>query len=234
MFFSPQDASKLAPLVYCHVASNAGPSIWSNRFGSRTIDLELTTLSSTNHVELTSSDAGLQDRYIVQETIKELAKNRPIDTKGKRGIKRILPVKAQYVPRILRMYPLYTEVTITSGIVTETAWAGAAWNLSLYMLASHYLISIEREDRCWQEACERKDGSNISFLYCDDNQDVKNDFLTSSCPFLDPGDFKNSTTFNFGIFTDALKSGVVESHDFWKKFFYCFWWGLRNLRFENA
>lgn len=55
--------------------------------GSRTIDLELTTLSSTNHVELTPSDAGFQDRYIVQEIIKEMAKNRPIDTKGKKGYK---------------------------------------------------------------------------------------------------------------------------------------------------
>lgn len=55
--------------------------------GSRTIDLELTTLSSTNHVELTPSDAGFQDRYIVQEIIKEMAKNRPIDIKGKKGYK---------------------------------------------------------------------------------------------------------------------------------------------------
>lgn len=55
--------------------------------GSRTIDLELTTLASANHVELTPSDAGFQDRYIVQEIIKEMAKNRPIDTKGKKGYK---------------------------------------------------------------------------------------------------------------------------------------------------
>ncbi|XP_010462522.1 PREDICTED: probable cyclic nucleotide-gated ion channel 10 isoform X2 [Camelina sativa] len=141
----------------------------------------------------------------------------------------------QYVPRILRLYPLYTEVTRTSGIVTETAWAGAAWNLSLYMLASHvfgalwYLISVEREDRCWQEACEKKNGCSLSSLYCHGNGNAANDYLTTSCPFLDPGDITNSTIFNFGIFTDALKSGVVESHDFWKKFFYCFWWGLRNL-----
>uniref|UniRef100_A0A1J3FLG3 Putative cyclic nucleotide-gated ion channel 10 n=1 Tax=Noccaea caerulescens TaxID=107243 RepID=A0A1J3FLG3_NOCCA len=144
-------------------------------------------------------------------------------------------VITQYVFRILRMYPLYTEVTRTSGIVTETAWAGAAWNLSLYMLASHvfgalwYLISVEREDRCWQEACERNDDCKIKFLYCEDKHNVRNDFLTDSCPFLDPGGINNSTVFNFGIFTDALKSGVVQSHDFWKKFFYCFWWGLRNL-----
>ncbi|XP_020870174.1 probable cyclic nucleotide-gated ion channel 10 isoform X2 [Arabidopsis lyrata subsp. lyrata] len=133
------------------------------------------------------------------------------------------------------MYPLYTEVTRTSGIVTETAWAGAAWNLSLYMLASHvfgalwYLISVEREDRCWQEACEKTKGCDKKFLYCENDRTVSNNFLTTSCPFIDPGDITNSTIFNFGIFTDALKSGVVESHDFWKKFFYCFWWGLRNL-----
>ena len=44
---------------------------------------------------------------------------------------------SQYVPRLLRIYPLYVEVTRTSGILTQTAWAGAAYNLSLYMLASH-------------------------------------------------------------------------------------------------
>lgn len=43
----------------------------------------------------------------------------------------------QYVPRVIRIYPLYTEVTRASGILTETAWAGAAFNLFLYMLASH-------------------------------------------------------------------------------------------------
>ncbi|KAJ0657385.1 putative DNA polymerase III, clamp loader complex, gamma/delta/delta subunit [Helianthus annuus] len=60
---------------------------WKVDAGSRTIDLELTTLSSTHHVELNPSDAGFQDRYIVQEIIKEMAKNRPIDTKGKKGFK---------------------------------------------------------------------------------------------------------------------------------------------------
>ncbi|XP_010456194.1 PREDICTED: putative cyclic nucleotide-gated ion channel 13 isoform X2 [Camelina sativa] len=142
----------------------------------------------------------------------------------------------QYIPRILRIFPLYSEVTRTSGIVTETAWAGAAWNLSLYMLASHvfgalwYLISVEREDRCWREACEKRpEVCTFEFLYCDRNRTVKNDFLTTSCPFINPDDITKSTVFNFGIFTDALKSGIVESDDFWKKFFYCFWWGLRNL-----
>lgn len=60
---------------------------WKINAGTRTIELELTMLASTHHVELTPSDAGFQDRYIVQEVIKEMAKNRPIDSKGKKGFK---------------------------------------------------------------------------------------------------------------------------------------------------
>jgi len=46
-------------------------------------------------------------------------------------------VIVHYVPRLLRIYFLFKEVTSTSGLLTETAWAGAAYNLFLYMLASH-------------------------------------------------------------------------------------------------
>ncbi|KAG9141609.1 hypothetical protein Leryth_022364 [Lithospermum erythrorhizon] len=60
---------------------------WKVDAGTRNIDVELTTLSSTHHVEMSPGDAGFQDRYVVQEIIKEMAKNRPIDTKGKRGFK---------------------------------------------------------------------------------------------------------------------------------------------------
>ena len=37
--------------------------------------------------------------------------------------------------------------------------------------------------------------------------------------------------FDFGIFLDSLKNGNTGSIYFPKKFFYSFWWGLRNLRF---
>jgi hypothetical protein len=43
------------------------------------VEVELTTISSNYHVELTPSDAGLKDRYVVQELIKEMAKSRPLD-----------------------------------------------------------------------------------------------------------------------------------------------------------
>ncbi|KAL3574820.1 hypothetical protein D5086_022921 [Populus alba] len=140
----------------------------------------------------------------------------------------------QYVPRFMRIYPLYKEVT-TSGILTETAWAGAAFNLFLYMLASHvlgafwYLFSIERETNCWRQACGKQAECSRDFLFCDTAKDVRDRdllFLNNSCPIITP----NETVFNFGIFLDALQSGVVSSSmDFPQKFFYCFWWGLQNL-----
>lgn len=49
----------------------------------------------------------------------------------------------QYIPRLLRIIPLYKEVTRSAGIMTETAWAGAALNLFLYMLASHVSTIIQ-------------------------------------------------------------------------------------------
>nr|XP_009399278.2 PREDICTED: replication factor C subunit 5-like [Musa acuminata subsp. malaccensis] len=61
--------------------------MWKIDAGTQMIELVLTMLSSTHHVEMNPSDAGFQDRYIVQEIIKEMARNRPVDTKGKKGFK---------------------------------------------------------------------------------------------------------------------------------------------------
>ncbi|XP_057721598.1 cyclic nucleotide-gated ion channel 1-like isoform X1 [Arachis stenosperma] len=141
----------------------------------------------------------------------------------------------QYIPRVFRIIPLYKEVTRTSGILTETAWAGAVFNLFLYMLASHvvgafwYLFSIERETTCWQKACTRSNATcNKEDMYCNNHQgglSTISTFLNASCPIKET----NTTLFDFGIFLDALQSGVVESRDFPQKFFYCFWWGLKSL-----
>ncbi|KAF7131761.1 hypothetical protein RHSIM_Rhsim09G0204600 [Rhododendron simsii] len=137
----------------------------------------------------------------------------------------------QYIPRVLRIRPLYKEVTRTSGILTETAWAGAAFNLFLYMLASHvlgaywYLFSIERETTCWKSAHRNQTGFVYHSVYCDNGTEFNKSFLNESCPIEPP----NATVFDFGIFLSALRSGVVGSRNFPEKFFYCFWWGLQNL-----
>lgn len=77
-------------MVYCNIIEQVVHKMLVSTLiqaGTRTIDIEFTTLSSTNHIEMNPSDAGFQDRYIVQEIIKEMAENRQFDTKGKRGFK---------------------------------------------------------------------------------------------------------------------------------------------------
>ncbi|GAB4857260.1 Subunit of heteropentameric Replication factor C (RF-C) [Ancistrocladus abbreviatus] len=95
LFYGPPGCGKKT-LIMALIRQMFGPGAekvkvenkaWKVDAGSRTIDVELTTLSSTHHVELNPSDAGFQDRYVVQEIIKEMARNRPIDTKGKKGFK---------------------------------------------------------------------------------------------------------------------------------------------------
>nr|VDD62215.1 unnamed protein product [Brassica oleracea] len=116
------------------------------------------------------------------------------------------------------IYPIFKEVTRASGTVSVI---GAFW----------YLSAIEKKDTCWHEACAKISECNLTNYLCarggtgGDNSR----FLNTSCPLIDPEQIINSTVFNFGMYIDALKSGVVESRNFPRKLLYCFWWGLRNL-----
>jgi len=69
---------------------------------------------------------------------------------------------------------------------------------------------------------------NTADMYCNPRGGFKPiaKFLNVSCPIQE----EDKKLFDFGIFLDALQSGVVESRDFPSKLFYCFWWGLKNLR----
>lgn len=53
----------------------------------------------------------------------------------------------QYLPRLYLVLPLSYQIVKANGVVTETAWAGAAYNLMLYMLASHvsYFYNLDRK-----------------------------------------------------------------------------------------
>ncbi|GMH30657.1 hypothetical protein Nepgr_032500 [Nepenthes gracilis] len=148
-------------------------------------------------------------------------------------------VLLQYVPRFLRMLPLTSELKRTSGVFAETAWAGAVYYLLLYMLASHivgafwYLLSVERNDTCWHKACSDSGGQcKRDFLYCgnqnmkgyDTWSNIRDSVLNSNCSA--GGD---NPPFDFGIFAQALSSGIVSSKNFVSKYCYCLWWGLQNL-----
>lgn len=144
----------------------------------------------------------------------------------------------QYLPRCVRLLPLTSELKRTAGVFAETAWAGAVSYLLLYMLASHvvgalwYLLSVERFDTCWQRACHGNGTCNTNFLYCGNQfmngysawSNISSEVLNASCTVA--GD---NPPFDFGIFNNALSSGIVFSMKFLSKYCYCLWWGLQNL-----
>lgn len=92
-----------------------------------------------------------------------------------------------------------------------------------------YLFSIERDTTCWIRACKGQSACRNASFYCDGDHTRFAQTLENLCPVQN----QNATLFDFGIFLDALQSGVVESKDFPQKFFYCFWWGLQNLRYAH-
>ncbi|KAK4482639.1 hypothetical protein RD792_009803 [Penstemon davidsonii] len=121
-----------------------------------------------------------------------------------------------------------------TGVVTETAWAGAAYNLILYMLASHilgacwYLLAIERQEACWRHSCNIESPS-CEYKYFDCRRVMENGrnawFQSSNVTNLcNP----NNSLYPFGIYGDAVTSNVTSAK-FFNKYFYCLWWGLKNL-----
>lgn len=60
---------------------------WKIELPHRKLEVELTTVSSNHHVEMNPSDVGNNDRYVVQEIIKDMAATRNIDPSGARTFK---------------------------------------------------------------------------------------------------------------------------------------------------
>lgn len=62
----------------------------------------------------------------------------------------------QYVPRLIRIYPLFTNVTRTSCKLDESKFFKAAFNLLLYMVASH----VSKKNIIHSLICK------INFFFC--------------------------------------------------------------------
>ena len=91
------------------------------------------------------------------------------------------------------------------------------------------MFAIDREDTCWQSHFNKTAGCKPKDFFCGLNRMTSCVNLSKECVPIKPDDIEDTSQFNYGIFTDALKSGMVESTDFDVKLFYCFWWGFRNL-----
>nr|XP_027083480.1 protein CNGC15b-like [Coffea arabica] len=140
----------------------------------------------------------------------------------------------QFLLRLFLIFPLSSQIIKTAGVVVGAAWAGAAYNLLLYMLASHvlgscwYLLAVERQEQCWKKVCDlQQPQCEYRFFDCHRmNDSDRMDWFKSSniSQLCSPdGDF-----FQFGIYADALTLKVASS-EFLNKFSYGLWWGLRGL-----
>ncbi|RYR39261.1 hypothetical protein Ahy_A09g044767 isoform J [Arachis hypogaea] len=52
-------------------------------------------------------------------------------------------VLIQYIPRLFLIFPLNQHITKTTGVIAKTLWIAAAYNLLLYMLASHCEVTCK-------------------------------------------------------------------------------------------
>ncbi|KAI6682920.1 hypothetical protein NL676_028833 [Syzygium grande] len=152
-----------------------------------------------------------------------------------------LIVLIQYFPRFFLMFPLHRRIVKTTGVIAKTAWTGAAYNLILCTLASHvigsiwYLWSIQRLNSCWRMECEKEMNNTRSppckqrFFDCTTLNDPQRMLWLNSTQVLAKCDaFKDDNHLQFGIFASAFINEVASA-DFIEKYFYCLWWGLRNL-----
>ncbi|XP_022982087.1 probable cyclic nucleotide-gated ion channel 14 isoform X2 [Cucurbita maxima] len=149
----------------------------------------------------------------------------------------VLIVLLQYIPRFYLIFPLSSHIIKTTGVVTKTAWAGAAYNLVLYMLASHilgaawYLLSVERHAMCWKFTCRREFSPmkcHLDYLDCGTLNDVDRRIWEVNTTVFAQCSPDEDVVFNYGIFANAISKNVI-SFGFIQKYFYCLWWGLQNL-----
>lgn len=139
----------------------------------------------------------------------------------------------QYLPRLFQIFPLSRQIVMATGVMTETAWAGAAYNLILYMLASHvlgalwYLFSVQRQESCWREAC-RLEGPACQTMFFDCNIVSSNRSIWYELSNITSLCTTGNGFYPFGIYAEAVDAKLTSS-SFAQKYIYCFWWGLKNL-----
>lgn len=81
-----------------------GPSVLKIRIENRVVDagtrkLEINVVFSSYHVEISPSEAGLQDRVVVQELLKEIAQTQQVDLNAKHKFKVVVINDADMLSR---------------------------------------------------------------------------------------------------------------------------------------
>lgn len=88
LFYGPPGAGKKTRIMAL-LRQNFGPGVEKLRLEHRDFKtpsnatVELTTVASNYHIEMCPGDAGNNDRFVVQDIIKEIAQNNPLNLAGK-------------------------------------------------------------------------------------------------------------------------------------------------------
>ncbi|XP_020249877.1 putative cyclic nucleotide-gated ion channel 15, partial [Asparagus officinalis] len=101
--------------------------------------------------------------------------------------------------------------------ILQVKVVGACW----------YLLAIERQDSCWREACLLESPQcKYQFFDCRNTDSSRNLWFQSS----NLTDLCNPSKgfYKFGMYADAVDEKVTSA-PFLQKYFYCLWWGLKNL-----
>ncbi|XP_073010438.1 cyclic nucleotide-gated ion channel 17-like [Typha latifolia] len=148
-----------------------------------------------------------------------------------------IAILVQYIPRLYLIFPLSYEIIKATGVVAKTAWAGAAYNLLLYMIASHvlgalwYLLSVDRQTTCWKQQCRQEVGTKslcLRYLDCSFSDNVPPIWANETKVFSNCDATNATINFNFGMFSAALQN-QAPAQKFVKKYLFSLWWGLQTL-----
>ncbi|KAE8723956.1 putative methyltransferase PMT14 [Hibiscus syriacus] len=118
------------------------------------------------------------------------------------------------------MFPINQGIVKITGVVSNTAWSGAVYNLVLCTLASHY--------DCWSLECTKEMNATHSpscnhyFLDCSTvRKPARNAWLKKTNVIINRDAINDDNKdFEFGMFADAFTNNVAYSA-FTDKFFYC-------------
>ncbi|KAI3705332.1 hypothetical protein L1987_75568 [Smallanthus sonchifolius] len=140
----------------------------------------------------------------------------------------------QFFLRLYLVFKLTSHITQETGVVAESTFAGAVYNILLFLLAAHvfgacyYLLAIVRQGMCWKDVCNLEEpGCGERYFNCRFLSEAgraswyQSSNITNMCG-------PDTDFFEYGMVFDAVDFGVATL-DFFTKYSYCLWWGLRAL-----
>ncbi|KAL2928604.1 Protein CNGC15c [Bienertia sinuspersici] len=140
----------------------------------------------------------------------------------------------QFLLRLVLAYPFFIYIAKSTGIMSRTAWFGAAYNLLFFILASDvsgscwYLLGIQRQLACWKSVCNQNSTNcDYGFFDCDmiyeqgRNSWIQSSNISNLCQ-------PSAGYYQFGIYSEMVITAATSA-TFFQKFFYSVWWGLKTL-----